>query len=71
VTARATWADIETVEPNNYGASGGYRIFCPGGCDLARRNGYAPVWGHRYAYGYTKTTALQDWRAQHPKESGR
>jgi hypothetical protein len=71
MTARATWADIEKVAPNNYGPGGGYRIFCPGGCDMARGLGYVPVWGHRYAYGYTKTTALESWRESHPRGGGK
>lgn len=68
---RATLADVEAVGPNNYGPGGGYRIFCPGDCDLARQRGGAPIWGHRYAYGYNKRTALEAWRNEHPRESGK
>ena len=63
--SRATWADIERVSPNNHGPGGGWRIFCPGGCDLARERGGAPIWGHRYLF-HTKTTALEEWRREHP-----
>lgn len=66
---RATLADVERVAPSNWGPGGGYRIFCPGGCDLARERGGPPIWGHRYLMGYNKRTALAEWRREHPRES--
>jgi len=66
MSRRAEWSDIETVPPSSWGPGGGYRIFCPGGCDLARARGYAPIWGHRYIF-HTKTSALAEWRRDHPK----
>lgn len=64
---RATLADVERIRVNNWGAGGGFRIFCPGGCESARR------WGkpleHTY-HGYTRNEALTQWRADHPRENG-
>jgi len=36
---RARWSDIEPVSPNNWGAGGGYRIFCAGGCERSEELG--------------------------------
>lgn len=67
---RPTLRDVERVAPSNYGPGGGYVITaCDGTCPHAGPHG-VPVFQHRYAYGYTKKTALQSWRENHPRQNG-
>ena len=68
MSARARWQDIEPVRPGAFGPGGKWRIFCAGGCDLARERGYIPIMGHQYLF-HTKTSALAEWRREHPRNT--